>query len=76
MFRLHQCTGLAYLHLCCLYATESSFLVTFVLKILSAFVSAAYIQVHFRLDLIMEANTMNSEARFFLFVDLRDFLQV
>ena len=30
----------------------------FVLKVSSAFLSAAYIQVHFRLSFIMEANTM------------------
>ena len=32
-----------------------------VLKMLSAFMSAAYIQVHFRLDFFMEANNMNPD---------------
>ena len=35
--------------------------IVFILKILSAFTSAAYIQVQFRLDFIMEANTMNPD---------------
>ena len=30
----------------------------FVLKMLSAFTSAAYIQVHFRIDFVMEVNTL------------------
>ena len=33
----------------------------FVLKMLSAFHLAAYIQVHFRLDFIMETFTMNPD---------------
>ena len=33
----------------------------FVLKMLSAFTSAAYTQVLFRLDFILEANTMNTD---------------
>ena len=33
----------------------------FVLKMLSAFMSAAYIQVHFRLDSFIEANNMNPD---------------
>ena len=33
----------------------------FVLKMLSAFMSAAYIQVHFRLDFFMKANNMNPD---------------
>ena len=31
------------------------------MKLLSAFMFAAYIQVHVRLDVIMEANTMNPD---------------
>ena len=33
----------------------------FVLKMLSVFTSAAYIQVHCRLDLFMEANNMSPD---------------